>query len=123
MNSLANGADGKIPVSIELIRQQTKKEMDGMPEGQAKAERWQLIEADYNSCRLSSSRKTKAETDKVFANCMSNIGYVYMHRLDAEQLHNDIAEKVVAEHKAAERAEEESRLVAEKKAEQEDRDF
>ena len=112
-------ADGKIPVSIPLIREQTEKEIDGMPEGQAKAERWQLIEADYNTCRLSSSRNTKAEADKIFADCMSRKGYLYMHRLDAEQLHNDIAEKVVAEHKAAERAEEEARLVAKKKAEEE----
>ena len=115
-------ADGKIPVSIELIRQQTKKEIDGMPEEQAKVERWQLIETDYNACRLSSSRKTKADADKVFADCMSRKGYLYMHRLDAEQLHNDIAEKVVAEHKAAERAGEEARLAAEKKATQKQKD-
>ena len=112
-------ADGKIPVSIPLIREQTRKEIDGMPEGQAKAERWQLIEADYNTCRVSSSRNTKAEADKIFADCMSRKGYLYMHRLDAEQLHNDIAEKVVAEHKAAEREEEESHLAAEKKADEE----
>ena len=108
-------ADGKIPVSIELIKKQTLKEIEGMPEGQAKAERWQIIEADYNTCRLSSSRKTKAEADKVFADCMSRKGYVYMYRLDAEQLHGDIAGKMVGEHRAAKQAEEEARLAAEQK--------
>ena len=96
-------ADGKIPVSIELIKKQTQKEIDGMSEGQAKAERWQLIEADYNDCRLSSSRKTKAAADKVFADCMSRKGYVYMYRLDAEQLHGDIAGKMVGKRRAAEK--------------------
>ena len=112
-------ADGKIPVSIELIKKQTRKEMDGMPEGQAKAERWQFIEADYNACRLSSSRKTKAAAVLAFADCMSRKGYVYMHRLDAEQLHGDIAGKMVGERRAAKQAEEEVRLATEKKIEEE----
>ena len=110
-------ADGKIPVSIELIKKQTRKEIDGMPEKQATAERWRDIEADYNDCRLSSSRKTKAEADKVFADCMSRKDYVYMLRLDAEQLHDEIAAKEIADYAAEKKAAEEARLVAEKKAE------
>ena len=108
-------ADGKIPVSIPLIREQTEKEIDGMPEGQAKVERWQVIEKDHNACRLSSSRKTKAEADKVFADCMSRKGYVYMYRLDAEQLHGDIASKMFAEKSAAERAAKEDQIAVQKK--------
>ena len=112
-------ADGKIPVKVEFIREQTQKEIDGMPEKQATVERWREIETDYNACRVSSARKTKAEAKKVFADCMSGKGYVYMLRLDAEQLHNDIAAKMVGEHRAAERAEEEERRATEKKAEEE----
>ena len=115
-------ADGKIPVSIELIRKQTQKEIDGMLEGQAKVERWQVIEKDHNACRLSSSRKTKAAADKIFADCMSRKGYVYMYRLDAEQLHGDIADKMFAEKSAVERATKEAHNVAEKKAEQDKKD-
>ena len=116
-------ADGKIPVSIPLIRQQTQKEMDGMPEGQAKVERWQQIEEDHNQCRLLSARSSQAEANEVFAACMSKREYVYMHRLDAEQLHDDIAAQMVAQKKATEKAikkaEEESRLAAERKREEE----
>ena len=108
-------ADSKIPVSIPLIREQTQKEIDGMPEGQAKVERWQIIEKDHNACRLSSSRKTKAEADKVFADCMSRKGYVYMYRLDAEQLHGDIASKMFAKKSAAERAAKEDQIAVQKK--------
>ena len=106
-------ADGKIPVSIELIRKQTQKEIDGMPEKQATAERWRDIEADYNDCRVSSARKTKAEADKVFADCMSRKGYVYMLRLDAEQLHDEIAAEEPAKYAAEKKAEEEVRRAAE----------
>ena len=116
-------ADGKIPVSIPLIREQTQKEIDGMPEGQAKVERWQKIEKDHNQCRLLSARSNWGEADEVFAACMSKRGYVYMFRLDAEQLHNDIAAQMVAKYKAeeeaAKKAAEEKRIAAEKKAEEE----
>ena len=116
-------ADGKIPVSIPLIRQQTQKEIGGMPEGQAKVERWQQIEKDHNQCRLLSARSSRAEANEVFAACMSKREYVYMHRLDAEQLHDDIAAQMVAKHKAAEKdaqkAAEEERVAAEKRAEEE----
>ena len=116
-------ADGKIPVSIPLIRQQTKKEMDGMPEGQAKVERWQQIEKDHSQCRLLSARSSRAEANEVFAACMSKRDYVYMYRLDAEQLHDDIAAQMVAKHKAEEEAAkksaEEERIAAKKKAEEE----
>ena len=134
-------ADGKIPVKVELIREQTQKEIRGIPEKQATAERWQAVETDYNACRLLSARKTKAEADKVFAACMSGKGYVYMLRLDAEQLHNDIAGKMVAEkakrdrklretwkkskqredelQAAADKEAEKERLAAEKRAEEE----
>ena len=112
-------ADGKIPVSIELIKKQTRKEIDGMPEKQATAERWREIEADYNDCRLSSARQTKTAADKVFADCMSRLGYVYMLRLDAEQLHYEIAAeepaKYAAEKKAEKEAEEKARIAAEKR--------
>ena len=121
-------ADGKIPVSIPLIREQTKKEMDGMPEGQAKVERWQQIEKDHNQCRLLSARSSRAEANEVFAACMSKREYVYMYRLDAEQLHDDIAAQMVAKHKAAEksrvaaeRKEEEKRRVAEKRRREEEK--
>ena len=110
-------ADGKIPVSIPLIRQQIKKEIDGMPEGQAKAERWQQIEKDHNQCRLLSARSSRAEANEIFAACMSKRDYLYMHRLDAEHLHNDIAERMAAKKAAAEREEKEERVAAEKKAE------
>ena len=116
-------ADGKIPVSIPLIRQQTKKEIDGMPEGQAKVERWQQIEKDHNQCRLLSARSNRVEANEVFAACMSKRDYVYMYRLDAEQLHDDIAAQMVAKHKAEEEAAkksaEEERIAAKKKAEEE----
>ena len=112
-------ADGKIPVSIELIKKQTRKEIDGMPEKQATAERWREIEADYNACRLSSARKTKAEADKVFADCMSRKGYVYMLRLDAEQLHDEIAAEEPAKYAAEKKAAEEARLAAEKQRKKE----
>ena len=112
-------ADGKIPVSIELIRKQTQKEIDGMPEKQATAERWRDIEADYNDCRVSSARKTKAEADKVFADCMSRKGYVYMLRLDAEQLHDEIAAAEPAKYAAEKKAEEEARIAAEKRRKEE----
>ena len=108
-------ADGKIPVNIELIRKQAQKEIDGMPEKQAAAERWRRIEADYNACRLSSARQTKAEADKVFADCMSRKGYVYMLRLDAEQLHDEIAAEEPAKYAAEKKTKEEARKVAEKK--------
>ena len=108
-------ADGKIPVSIELIKKQTRKEIDGMPEKQATAERWRDIEADYNDCRVSSARKTKAEADKVFADCMSRKGYVYMLRLDAEQLHDEIAAAEPAKYAAEKKAEEKARIAAEKR--------
>ena len=111
-------ADGKIPVSIPLIREQTQKEIDGMPEGQAKAERWQKIEKDHNQCRLLSARSSRAEANEVFAACMSKRDYLYMHRLDAEQLHDDIAAQMVAKHKAAERAAKE-KSEAEKRAAEE----
>ena len=111
-------ADGKIPVSIELIKKQTRKEIDGMPEKLATAERWREIEADYNDCRLSSARKTKAAADKIFADCMSRMGYVYMLRLDAEQLHDEIAAEGRAKYAAEKKAAEEVRLAAEKKAEE-----
>ena len=111
-------ADGKIPVSIELIKKQTRKEIDGMPEKLATAERWREIEADYNDCRLSSARKTKSAADKIFADCMSRMGYVYMLRLDAEQLHDEIAAEGRAKYAAEKKAAEEVRLAAEKKAEE-----
>ena len=110
-------ADGKIPVSIPLIRQQIKNEIDGMPEGQAKAERWQQIEKDHNQCRLLSARSSRAEANEIFAACMSKRDYLYMHRLDAEHLHNDIAERMAAKKAAAEREEKEARIAAEKKVE------
>ena len=108
-------ADGKIPVSIELIKKQTRKEIDGMPEKQATAERWRKIEADYNACRVSSSRKTKAAANKVFADCMSRLGYVYMLRLDAEQLHDEIAAEEPAKYAAEKKAKEEKRRAAEQR--------
>ena len=115
-------ADGKIPVSIPLIRQQTKKEIDGMPEGQAKVERWQQIEKDHNQCRLLSARSSRAEANEVFAACMSKREYVYMHRLDAEQLHDDVATAEKAKHAAEKKAKEEERLAANKKTAQEKKD-
>ena len=110
-------ADGKIPVSIPLIRQQTQKEIDGMSEGQAKAERWQQIEKDHNQCRLLSARSSRAEANEVFSACMSKRDYLYMHRLDAEHLHNDIAERMAAKKAAAEREKKEARIAAEKQRE------
>ncbi|MGI9338618.1 MAG: hypothetical protein ACR2P4_08940 [Gammaproteobacteria bacterium] len=83
-------ADGKIPVKTELIRAQVRAELAGVPEGEAKVLRWQQIETDYHACRLASDKAAKTE-EKVFADCMANRGYVYMYRIDAEQLHNDIA--------------------------------
>ena len=114
-------ADGKIPVKTELIRQQVRAELGGMPEGEAEVARWQKIETDYNDCRLSSG-KAKSAKEQVFANCMSKLGYVYMYPLDAEQLHNDIEFEIEKEHNnrlAAERKAEEERIAAERKAEEE----
>ena len=116
-------ADGKIPVKTELIRQQVRAELAGMPEGEAEVARWQKIETDYHSCRLSAD-KAKESEEKVFADCMANRGYVYMYPLDAEQLHNDIDfeitkerdERIVAERKA-----EEERIAAEKKRQEEEK--
>ncbi|MGI9338827.1 MAG: ankyrin repeat domain-containing protein [Gammaproteobacteria bacterium] len=109
--------DGKIPVKPELIRQQVRAVWDGTPEGEAEVLRWQQIETDYHACRLASD-KTKKTTEKVFADCMAGRGYVYMYRIDAEQLHNDIEfemdknrEKIFA----AERKAEAERLAAERK--------
>ena len=112
-------ADGKIPVSIPLIREQTRKEIDGMPEGQAKAERWQQIEKDHNQCRLLSVRSNQAEANEVFAACMSKRDYLYMFRLDAEHLHNDIAAAESVNYAAEKKAIEDAHLAAEKKAEEE----
>ena len=112
-------ADGKIPVSIPLIREQTQKEIDGMPEGQAKAERWQQIEKDHNQCRLLSVRSSRAEANEVFAACMSKRDYLYMFRLDAEHLHNDIAAAESVNYVAEKKAAKDVRLAAEKKAEEE----
>ena len=112
-------ADGKIPVNIELIRQQTRKEIDGMPEGQAKAERWRQIEKDHNQCRLLSARSSRAEANEVFAACMSKRDYLYMFRLDAEHLHNDIAAAESVNYAAEKKAIEDARLAAEKKAAEE----
>ena len=108
-------ADGKIPVKVELIREQTQKEIDGMPEKQATAERWQRIERDYTICRHVSGRRTREASDKAFAECMSNRGYVYMLRLDAEQLHDEIAAAEPVKYAAEKKAEEEARLAAEKR--------
>ena len=107
--------DGKIPVKTDLIREQVRKELDGIPE--AEAERWQVIETDYNRCRLSSARATKSEAEQVFSVCMSERGYVYMNRIEAEELHDSIADKVYEERQAAarrdaRRAEEERQIAA-----------
>ncbi|MGI9297487.1 MAG: ankyrin repeat domain-containing protein [Gammaproteobacteria bacterium] len=90
-------ADGKIPVKTDLIREQVRAELDGVAEGEAEVARWQTIETDYNACRLSSARTTKSAAEEVFANCMSERGYVYMLPIDAEQFHNDIAAKLTKE--------------------------
>ena len=116
-------ADGKIPVKRELIRQQVQRELAGMPEGEAEVARWQAIEADYHSCRLSSKKAADA-AEEVFADCMANRGYVYMYPLDAEQLHNDIAfemEKEYDELSDDERKAEEERIAAARKAEEDRR--
>ncbi|MGI9337932.1 MAG: ankyrin repeat domain-containing protein [Gammaproteobacteria bacterium] len=113
-------ADGKIPVSIELIRQEVRAELSGMPEGEAEVLRWQSIEADYHACRLI-MRKAKPAVEQVFADCMAQRGYVYMYRHDAEQLHNDIEFEMEKEHDAriaAERKAEEERIAAAQKAEE-----
>ena len=112
-------ADGKIPVKVELIREQVWKELTGKPEGEAEVERWQAIETDYNSCRLSSARATKSEAEEVFAVCMSQRDYVYMYPVDAEQFHNDIFFAMRKEKEESERLAEERRIAAEKKAEEE----
>lgn len=111
-------ADGKIPVKAELIRQQVRAELDGMPEGEAEVARWQEIETDYNRCRLSSARATSKEAEEVFAVCMSEKGYVYMYPVDAEQFHNDIAFEEPKIYAAEKKAAEERRIAAEKKAEE-----
>ncbi|MGI9337896.1 MAG: hypothetical protein ACR2P4_05225 [Gammaproteobacteria bacterium] len=116
-------ADGKIPVKIELIRQQVRAELSGIPEGEAQVARWQSIEADYNNCRLLSG-KAKTAAEQVFSDCMSERGYVYMYRIDAEQLHNDIEFEMKKQHNAriaAERKAEEDRIAAAQKAEEERR--
>ena len=112
-------ADGKIPVKVELIRKQTEKEINGMLEGEATVERWQEIETDYNACRLSSARSSLSETKEVFADCMSRNGYVYMYRLDAEQLHDEIEAEILAKYAAEKKAIKEKRIAAEKKIEEE----
>ena len=112
-------ADGKIPVKVELIREQVRKELDGMPEGEAEVLRWQAIEKDYNECRLSSARATKSEAEEVFAVCMSRRDYVYMLPIDAEQFHNDIFFELRKEKEESERLAEERRIAAEKKREEE----
>ena len=115
-------ADGKIPVKVELIRAQVRRELDGTPEGESEVARWQTIETDYNQCRLSSAESSQAKAEEVFSVCMSERGYVYMLPIDAEQFHSDIAfdeEKVYA---AEKKAAEEARLAAERKrAEEEER--
>ncbi|MGI9338179.1 MAG: ankyrin repeat domain-containing protein [Gammaproteobacteria bacterium] len=114
-------ADGKIPVSIELIRQEVRAELSGVPEGEAQVARWQSIEADYHACRLI-MRKAKPAVEQVFADCMAQRGYVYMYRHDAEQLHNDIEFEMKKQHNAriaAERKAEEDRIAAEKKRQEE----
>ncbi|MGI9337102.1 MAG: ankyrin repeat domain-containing protein [Gammaproteobacteria bacterium] len=114
-------ADGKIPVKPELIHRQVQAVLDGMPEGEAEVARWQHIETDYHACRLASD-KTEKTTEKVFADCMANRGYVYMYRIDAEQLHNDIEFEIEKKHDAriaAERKAEEDRIAAIQKVEEE----
>ena len=112
-------ADGKIPVKVELIREQVRKELDGVPEGEAEVLRWQAIEKDYNECRLSSARATKSEAEEVFAVCMSRRDYVYMLPIDAEQFHNDIFFAMRKEKEESDRLAEERRIAAEKKREEE----
>ena len=112
-------ADGKIPVKVELIREQVRKELDGMPEGEAEVLRWQAIEKDYNECRLSSAESSKQKAEEVFAVCMSQRDYVYMLPIDAEQFHNDIFFAMRKEKEESERLAEERRIVAEKKREEE----
>ena len=102
--------DGKIPVKTDLIREQVRKELDEIPE--AEAERWQVIETDYNQCRLSSARATKSEAEQVFSVCMSERGYVYMNRIEAKELHDSIADKVYEERQVAKRRAEEERQAA-----------
>ena len=109
-------ADGKIPVKVELIREQVRKELDGMPEGEAEVLRWQAIEKDYNECRLSSAESSKEKAEEVFAVCMSQRDYVYMLPIDAEQFHNDIFFELRKEKEESERLAEERRIAAEKKA-------
>ncbi len=113
-------ADGKIPVKAELIHRQVQAVLDGMPEGEAEVARWQHIETDYNDCRLLSGKAEKA-AEQVFADCMSERGYVYMYRIDAEQFHNDIEFEMEKKHDAriaAERKAEEKRIAAAQKAEE-----
>ena len=95
--------DGKIPVSIDLIRQQAAAELDGKPPEQAEAERWQMIERDFNDCRLSSAKDDKDLAKEIFDTCMSDKGYVYMNRIRAEELHDSIADKVYEERQVAAR--------------------
>ncbi len=115
--------DGKIPVKPELIRQQVRAVWDGTPEGEAEVLRWQQIETDYHACRLASD-KTKKTTEKVFADCMAQRGYVYMYRIDAEQLHNDIEFELNKKRDGlsdAERKAEDERIAAARKAEEDRR--
>ena len=112
-------ADGKIPVKVELIREQVRKELDGVPESEAEVLRWQAIEKDYNECRLSSARATKSEAEEVFAVCMSRRDYVYMLPIDAEQFHNDIFFELRKEKEESERLAEERRIARKKKQEEE----
>ncbi len=112
-------ADGKIPVKVELIREQVRAELDGMPEGEAEVLRWQAIEKDYNECRLSSARATKSQAEEVFAVCMSQRNYVYMLPIDAEQFHNDIFFAMRAKKEESDRLAEERRIARKKKQEEE----
>lgn len=89
-------ADGKIPVQMDLIRQQVRKELDSTPEDIAEKERWQTIEEDFNNCRL--SKETNDRTAQVvFDKCMSDKGYLYLSQINAEQLHDDIYDEEVKE--------------------------
>ena len=112
-------ADGKIPVKVELIREQVRKELDGVPEGEAEVLRWQAIEKDYNECRLSSAESSKEKAEEVFAVCMSQRDYVYMLPIDAEQFHNDIFFAMRKEKEESDRLAEERRIAAEKRREKE----
>ena len=111
--------DGKIPVSIDLIRQQAAAELDGKPPEQAEAERWQVIERDFNACRLLSAKSDGNAAKEIFDTCMSDKGYVYMNRIRAEELHDSIADKVYEERQVAKRLAEEQRQIDARRAEEE----